>query len=216
MRAPSKVEIDRELCRRSLKAFVVKSWHVHEAGSYMPTIASELMINRLERVSAGEFRKLIINLPPRHLKSKLVSVLWPAWDWIEHPERRFLYASHKLSLTERDSSAWRDLIENDWYQSHFGDCFTLSVSQNSKGRIENDHRGHRIATSVGASATGEGGDFIVIDDPLGCPCAVNVRLPGAGRRSELTRGHSARRVSSCSIFGDSVAGTDGIRAASTT
>jgi predicted phage terminase large subunit-like protein len=166
MRAPTTSEIERELCRRSLGEFVERFFPIVEPGrKYERTIAAELIIDRLERVSRGEIKKLVINVPPRNAKSVLVSVLWPAWDWIDHPGRRFLYASHKLSLTERDSGRWRDLIEHPRYKEMFDDCFALSASQNSKARIENNRGGHRIATSVGASATGEGGDFLVIDDP---------------------------------------------------
>jgi hypothetical protein len=63
-------------------------------------------------VTRGEIRQLIINVPPRHMKSLLVSVLWPAWEWIQHPERRFLYSSYTASLSLRDSVKCRMLIES--------------------------------------------------------------------------------------------------------
>ena len=108
---------------------------------------------------------MLINVPPRHMKSLLVSVLWPAWEWIQHPERRWLFSSYAASLSIRDSMKCRTLIESPWYQSFWGDRFALSSDQNTKTRFDNNRSGYRIATSVGGAATGEGGDRIVCDDP---------------------------------------------------
>jgi predicted phage terminase large subunit-like protein len=105
----------------------------------------------------------LINVPPRHMKSLLVSVLFPAWVWANAPERRFLSASHSRELAERDSLKMRRLVSSDWYRRRYGKRFRLSGDQNEKGRFENDRTGARIATSVGGG-TGEGGDLIIIDD----------------------------------------------------
>ncbi len=99
------------------------------------------------------------------MKSLAVGVFWPAWEWTTMPHRRWLFASYALSLSERDSVKCRRLIESRWYQSHWGDRFALRADQNTKLRFENDATGHRIATSVGGAATGEGGDRVVVDDP---------------------------------------------------
>jgi predicted phage terminase large subunit-like protein len=99
------------------------------------------------------------------MKSLAVSVFWPTWEWIGHPERRWLFASYALSLSKRDSLKCRRIIESPWYQANFGHIFQLTSDQNEKLRFENDKTGYRIATSVGGAATGEGGDRIVIDDP---------------------------------------------------
>ena len=99
------------------------------------------------------------------MKSLLVSVLWPAWEWIRCPERRWLYSSYGAQLSIRDSVKCRRLIESPWYQSQWGDRFALTSDQNTKGRFDNDRSGYRLSTSVGGAATGEGGDRIVCDDP---------------------------------------------------
>ena len=99
------------------------------------------------------------------MKSLAVSVFWPVWEWIRHPHRRWLYASYAMSLSVRDSLKCRRLIESNWFQSMWGDRFALASDQNAKHRFENDKTGCRIATSVGGSATGEGGDRVVVDDP---------------------------------------------------
>ena len=151
---------------KNLRSFITMAWPVVEpatpfiSGWHLDAICEHLMA-----VTRGEIRNLLINIPPRHMKSLAVGVFWPAWEWTTAPHRRWLFASYALSLSERDSLRCRRLIESPWYQRHWGDRFALCGDQNTKLRYENNHAGHRIATSVGAAATGEGGDYVVVDDP---------------------------------------------------
>ncbi|HET6251097.1 MAG TPA: phage terminase large subunit [Tepidisphaeraceae bacterium] len=157
-------EVGRAACR--FREFVPLAWKISEpATQFIPGFHLDAICEHLQAVSAGQIRNLVINIPPRHMKSLAVCVFWPAWEWISHPHRRFLFAAYTMQLSERDSVKCRRLIESPWYQQHFGHCFSLCPDQNTKMRYENDHAGHRIATSVGGSATGEGGDRIVVDDP---------------------------------------------------
>ncbi len=159
-------KVERELATRSLHEFVRQAWSIIEPLTpFVPGWHILAIIDHLEAVARGEIRNLLINVPPRHMKSLLVSVLWPAWEWIEHPERRWLYSSYAASLSIRDSVKCRTLIESPWYQRFWGDRFTLSNDQNTKTRFDNSRSGYRIATSVGGTATGEGGDRVVCDDP---------------------------------------------------
>lgn len=116
-------------------------------------------------MTAGHIRDLLINMPPRHMKSIAVSVMWPVWEWLTFPERRWLFASYAATLSTRDSLKCRRLIESPWFQSNFGHVFQLTGDQNAKTRFDNDKTGYRLATSVGGTGTGEGGDRIVVDDP---------------------------------------------------
>jgi predicted phage terminase large subunit-like protein len=68
-------------------------------------------------------------------------------------------------LSIRDSVKCRTLIESPWYRRFWGDRYALSSDQNTKTRFDNNKSGYRIATSVGGTATGEGGDRVVCDDP---------------------------------------------------
>tara|TARA_R100001244_G_scaffold21205_1_gene22657 strand:- start:2878 stop:4212 length:1335 start_codon:yes stop_codon:yes gene_type:complete len=119
----------------------------------------------LQAVVKGDIKRLIINIPPRHMKSITAAVALPAWAWTNDPAKRFLFASYAGSLSIRDSVKCRRLIDSRWYQEHFGDTFKLTSDQNQKQRFENNKTGMRIATSVDGALTGEGGDIIVIDDP---------------------------------------------------
>jgi predicted phage terminase large subunit-like protein len=99
------------------------------------------------------------------MKSTLISVMWPTWEWTRSPESRWLFASYAGSLSIKHSIDRRQIIESGWYQERWGDAVQLSHDQNLKSEFVNTARGHMIATSVGGSATGKGGTRIVIDDP---------------------------------------------------
>jgi hypothetical protein len=159
-------EIDCELATRSLKEFVRQAWAIVEPSTpFVPGWHIDAIVEHLEAVTSGQIRNLLINVPPRHMKSLLVSVFWPAWEWIRWPERRWLYSSYGAQLSIRDSVQCRRLIESPWYQARWGDRFALTSDQNTKGRFDNDRSGYRLSTSVGGAVTGEGGDRIVCDDP---------------------------------------------------
>ena len=119
----------------------------------------------LEAVTCGQIKNLLITVPPRHGKSTIVAVMWPCWEWIEHPERRWLLAGYAESLAIRDNIRSRRLIGSNWYQTNWGGNYELSEDVNNRHRMETSHGGHRIALGTGASATGEGGDRLILDDP---------------------------------------------------
>ena len=164
--------IQRERLRRaasaSLYEFVKQSWHVVEPGvPFIPSWHIEAICEHLEAVSAGQIRRLLINIPPRHSKSTIVSVMWPMWEWLTQPEEKFLCASYSGVLSIRDNLKARRLVQSPWYQERWGHMFALAGDQNAKQRFENDKTGYRLATSVGGTATGEGGSRLILDDPHG-------------------------------------------------
>lgn len=132
---------------------------------FVPNWHIDAIAEHLEAVTRGQVPQIVINIPPRHMKSLLVSVMWPAWVWTFWPESRWLTASYALSLAIRDTVKARRIIRSPWYQSRWGDRFAMAGDQNVKSRYENTRTGYRIATSVDSAVTGEGGDFIVVDDP---------------------------------------------------
>src|SRR6516225_2068112 len=95
-------DLARELARRRLREFVRQAWHVVEPATvFVPGWHIDAIVEHLEAVSRGEIRNLLINVPPRHMKSLLVSVFWPAWEWTRWPARRWLYSSYAASLSIR-------------------------------------------------------------------------------------------------------------------
>ena len=106
-------EVEAELCRQCLGEFVAQAWPVIEPGCpYVPNWHIQAIVEHLEAVSRGEIPRLIINIPPRHMKSLAVAVFWPCWMWLSRPETRFLYASYSQQLSNRDSMKCRRLIES--------------------------------------------------------------------------------------------------------
>jgi predicted phage terminase large subunit-like protein len=151
---------------QSLRSFVRQGWHVVEPSSdYIKNWHIDAICEHLQAVSDGHIRNLLINMPPRCMKSLCVSVFWPMWEWTTQPWVRWMYSSYALSLAIRDNVKCRRLIESEWYQRNWGDVFQFSKDQNLKSRFENSKSGYRLAVSVGSAATGEGGDRIVCDDP---------------------------------------------------
>lgn len=164
---PTIDEINRELAKKSLVEYIRQAWTVVEpANRYIHGWHIDAIADHLEAATRGEIRNLIINIPPRHAKSLLCCVFWQTWVWTTRPSTRWLYSSYVDNLAIRDSLKCRRIIQSSWYQTNFGDMFTLTGDQNQKTRFDNDKTGYRIATSVGGMGTGEGGDFIVVDDPL--------------------------------------------------
>jgi predicted phage terminase large subunit-like protein len=156
-----------ERARRRLREFVRQAWPILEPGTpYVHGWHIDAICEHLEGITQGHLHNLIINVPPRHMKSYLVCVFWPAWEWIEGPWLEYLTSSYGADLAIRDAVKSRWLIQSSWYQSRWGDRFHLAGDQNLKSRYENDHGGHRIATGVGGGATGEGGHRIIVDDPV--------------------------------------------------
>lgn len=163
---PSPLLVEAEALSRNLYAFVHAAWHIIEPGQ--PLIDNwhiGAICAHLQAVSEGEISRLIINIPFRMTKSRLVSVLWPAWEWTRDPTLRFLTSSREAELSTRDAVASRRIIQSAWYQQRWGHLFFMTGDQNAKTRYENNLYGYRISTSVGAGGTGEGGDRRVIDDP---------------------------------------------------
>ena len=159
----------RELKKQAESSFheyIRQAWHLVEPkNEFTSGWHIEAICEHLEAVTRGEIRNLLINIPPRHMKSLAVSVFWPTWVWINDPSLRWLFASYAQSLSTRDSVKCRRIILSKWYQDRWGDRYHLTGDQNEKLKYENNKTGHRIATSVDGTGTGEGGDIIVVDDP---------------------------------------------------
>lgn len=161
------IELDRELVKQGgLRVFAELAWHTVEAeGSFRGGWHIDALAEHLEAVSKGEIRRLAIAVPPRHMKSLMVSVFWPAYDWIMRPDRRFLFSSYAQALAIRDAVKSRRVIQSPWFQARWGHLFKMTSDENAKERYSNDRHGYRIATSVGGRITGEGGDVVCVDDP---------------------------------------------------
>jgi predicted phage terminase large subunit-like protein len=154
------------LLRNDFRAFLEKVFSTLTPGQrYVSGWPIDAVSWRLERVRRGEIRRLIINMPPRSLKSIAASVAFPAFVLGLDPSRRIICVSYSGDLAKKHSNDFRAVLESPWYPSCFPGT-TIGRFKNSETEIELTARGFRLATSVGGTLTGRGGDMIVIDDPL--------------------------------------------------
>ena len=159
------IALDRIECRESFAAFVKRSWHVLEPGTPLAWgWALDCMCEHLEAVTNGDIRRLLINCPPGVMKSLLVSVFWPAWEWGPRglPHMRYVSTAHEQGLAIRDSRRMRLLVASEWYQARWP--IDLMGDANAKTFFENEARGFRSSTAF-TSMTGRRGDRVILDDP---------------------------------------------------
>ncbi len=145
--------------RSSFLTFVKKVWPEFIVGSHHRIIAK-----KLEAVSRGEIKRLIVNMPPRHTKSEFASNLFPGWMMGLNPKLKIIQTTHTAELSYRFGRKVRNLFE----QQDFKDVFpgvTLSPDSKAAGRWETNKGGEYFASGTGGAITGRGADLLVIDDP---------------------------------------------------
>ena len=158
----------RRDAERSLAAFVRQAWPILEPAT--PLLWNwhiDLVCEYLEAVTLGQITRLLINEPPRYMKSTKVSVLWPVWEWGPKnlPSTRWIFASFAMDLSTSHSISRRTVIESEWYRARWGERVQLTTDQNVKTEFQNTQRGRMLATSFSTGAMGKGGNRIVVDDP---------------------------------------------------
>jgi predicted phage terminase large subunit-like protein len=154
-----------ETCRLKLSTFTQRAFHTIDPGaSYLHNWHIDAIAEYLTACYNRDIKRLIINIPPRYMKSISVTVAWPAWLLGRNPDEKILAASYSQQLSTKHSLDCRHLIQSKWYNDVFPNVI-LSKDENQKTRFETTEKGHRIATSVGGSSTGEGGNILIVDDP---------------------------------------------------
>ncbi len=122
----------------------------------------EAMATKVEQVRHGEIKRLIINLPPRHLKSHCVTVAFVAFLMGHDPTRHVICASYGQDLADELAGKCRRVMHTALYRSLFGEVLG---GRQSVSDFETIAGGRRLATSVGGVLTGRGADIIILDDP---------------------------------------------------
>ena len=152
--------------RQDLTAFIQHSFqtvapgHVYQHNWHIDAIAWHL-----EQCLDGRIKRLIITLPPRHLKSHCASVAFPAWVLGRNPGKRIICASYSNDLAVTLARDCHAVMTSAWYRKVFPKT-RLDPSKNAAIDFSTTARGFRLATSVGGSLTGRGGNIILVDDPL--------------------------------------------------
>jgi predicted phage terminase large subunit-like protein len=155
----------------SLYTFVQLAWRELEpAHKFVGGWALAAMCRHLEAITRGllieqgHMNRLLMNVPPGMMKSLLVGVFWPAWEWgpMNMPHLSYLGTSYKKEIAVRDSRKMRDLVQSDWYQEHWGGHVRLT--RTGEDDFANDRGGWRQAWAFNA-LTGGRADRVLVDDP---------------------------------------------------
>jgi len=167
----TKEKIRAERYKRSFYLFALDAFkELHNGQELTDNWHIKLICDRLqqeaERIVTKEPRNkhLLINVPPRTLKSEMVNVFFSVYCWILDPSIQFISSSYSASLSTTLSTQARRLIESDWFIAHFPEI-GISKDENTKSKYTTPQGGLRYSTSTGGTVTGMGGDIIVIDDP---------------------------------------------------
>jgi predicted phage terminase large subunit-like protein len=161
-------QLDRESVLRdepgSLHRFVRMCFANVEPTSYVDNWHIKILCDYLEQVSRNEISRLVINVPPGTMKSLTVSVFWPLWEWIKHPQTKFMFASYDATLAARDGRRTMHVMQSKWFQKRFDP--RLTELRPAATDFDNTDGGFRFATSVAGKATGRHADIQVVDDPI--------------------------------------------------
>ena len=154
------------LLRQDLYAFIQRSFYeLNPQTEFLPNWHIEVIAAELEKCRSGETKRLIINVPPRSLKSHCASIAFPAFLLGHNPSTQIICASYGQQLADKLASDCRSLMMSDWYRNLFPGT-RLAIGRQALNHFMTTKNGFRLSTSVGGSLTGQGADLIIIDDPL--------------------------------------------------
>jgi len=150
---------------QSFKAFVIQSFETLNPGTeFLDSWYIDYLSEILCEAVRGNLKRIIINLPPRFLKSHIITTAFPAWLLGISATNRIIAASYSQALSNKLSVDTKLIMESDWYKAMFPDT-QIYKKQNEKKKFMTTKNGFRFATSSGGTIIGEGGDFLIIDDP---------------------------------------------------
>ena len=151
------------LTRRNPEVFLRRALAtVNPGADFLPNWHIKAIIYQLQRVERGEITRLIINLPPRSLKSLMVTVAWTAFLLGHQPSRRIFTMSYGGELSAKHTADFRSMIETAWFRRAFPN---FQVRRNVDDEVLTTARGFRKSTSIYGTLTGLGGDLFILDDP---------------------------------------------------
>jgi predicted phage terminase large subunit-like protein len=151
--------------RQDLSVFIERCFHeLNPQTEYLHNWHIEVIAAELEKCLRGETKRLIINLPPRSLKSVCASVAFPAFILGHEPAAKIICASYGQKLAETLAGDHRAVMASAWYRDLFPET-RLAARKQAINDFRTTKHGFRLSTSVGGPMTGQGGNFIIIDDP---------------------------------------------------
>jgi hypothetical protein len=157
-------QIFQAILATDFRAFVEYVFGLLRPGiPFKPNWHIDAMAHKVAQVASGEVKRLIITVPPRHLKSIIASVALPAWYLGHNPSERVVCVSYSADLAKTHSNDFRRIVNDPLYQAVFP---RMRIERETDAEIQTTLRGRRYATSIGGTLTGRGGNLTIIDDPL--------------------------------------------------
>lgn len=132
-------------------------------GEYLHNWHIDAMLYCLLQIQSGQCRRLVMNAPPRHLKSFIVTTAWVAWMLGRNPALRFLAVSYGYDLAEKHARDCMRIMESSWYRETFPN---VRLTKRTVLDFETNAGGGRLSSSLAGAVTGRGADIIIIDDPM--------------------------------------------------
>lgn len=142
-----------------LIAFCKRMQPDYKVGKHHRILADQLMA-----LEQGAKDRVCVNMPPRHGKSQLVSIMFPAWFLGRNPTKKVMMVSHTTDLAVDFGRKVRNLIATSEYKEIFP-AVALASDSKSAGRWNTSAGGEYYAAGVGSSIAGRGADLLLIDDP---------------------------------------------------
>jgi predicted phage terminase large subunit-like protein len=146
-------------CRDDLIEFCKKMQSDYKVGRHHRILANMLM-----DIAEGKKTRVCVNMPPRHGKSQLVSIYFPAWFLGRHPDKKVLMVSHTTDLAVDFGRKVRNLIDTPEYKQIFP-TVSLATDNKSAGRWNTNVGGEYFACGVGSALAGRGAHLLLVDDP---------------------------------------------------
>lgn len=161
--------------RTDFRSFFRKAFAELHSGD-MPENARyiDVICDFLESFDSGEFRRGIINLPPRHLKTVLCTVCLSAWILGRKPATRIMIVTYGEELSRDIGDKIRHILRSTWYTAVFPT--RLSSDRYQVTDFTTQQGGGVLATSFGGAITGRGADRIIVDDPVKVAEAANIAV----------------------------------------
>jgi len=152
------------ILRHDLMSFIERCFYeLNPQTAFSSSLHIEAIADELEACRLGRTKRLIINIPPRHLKSLCGSIALPAWYLGHNPAGQIICVSYGQDLADKFARDCRAVMASKWYQRLFR---TRLSGRQAVHDFTTTDQGVRLATSVGGVLTGRGADLIIIDDPL--------------------------------------------------
>jgi hypothetical protein len=153
------------LTRMDFWIFVQRVFAELNSEPYLDNFHVQVLAARLDKIRLGGIHRLAIALPPRNLKSIIVSVALPAWLLGHDPGTKIICASYAAELSEKLSADCRQVMQSAWYRRLFPNT-ELADGRQPVRHFHTTKGGSRFATSVGGSVTGLGAHLAIVDDPI--------------------------------------------------